>query len=35
MLVPAEDAPLDIYPVVRLGNDVRTDGPELIEPLAS
>lgn len=26
---------LDIYPVVRLVNDVRNDGPQLIEPLAS
>jgi putative SOS response-associated peptidase YedK len=34
MLVPAEDAPLDIYPVVRLVNNVRNDGPELIAPLA-
>jgi putative SOS response-associated peptidase YedK len=35
MLLPDEDEPLDIYPVVRLVNDVRKDGPELIEPLAS
>jgi putative SOS response-associated peptidase YedK len=35
MFGPAEDEPLDIYPVVRLVNNVRNDGPELIEPLAS
>jgi putative SOS response-associated peptidase YedK len=35
MLVPAEDEPLDIYPVVRLVNNVNNDGPELIAPLAS
>jgi putative SOS response-associated peptidase YedK len=34
MLVPAEDEPLDVYPVVRLVNNVRNDGPELIAPLA-
>jgi putative SOS response-associated peptidase YedK len=34
MLIPDEDEALDIYPVVRLVNDVRKDGPELIEPLA-
>jgi putative SOS response-associated peptidase YedK len=34
MLVPTEDTPLDIYPVVRLVNNVRNDGPELIAPLA-
>jgi putative SOS response-associated peptidase YedK len=34
MLAPAEDEPLDIYPVVRLVNNVNNDGPELIAPLA-
>lgn len=34
MLVPAEDEPLAIYPVVRLVNNVRNDGQELIAPLA-
>jgi len=34
MLVTAEDEPLDVYPVVRLVNNVRNDGPELIAPLA-
>jgi putative SOS response-associated peptidase YedK len=34
MLVPAENEPLDVYPVVRLVNNVRNDGPELIAPLA-
>jgi putative SOS response-associated peptidase YedK len=34
MLVSAEDEPLDVYPVVRLVNNVRNDGPELIAPLA-
>jgi putative SOS response-associated peptidase YedK len=34
-LLGPSDVPLDIYPVVRLVNDVRNDGPALIEPLAS
>jgi putative SOS response-associated peptidase YedK len=34
MLVPAEDTLFDVYPVVRLVNNVRNDGPELIAPLA-
>jgi putative SOS response-associated peptidase YedK len=34
MLVPAEDTQFDVYPVVRLVNNVRNDGPELIAPLA-
>ena len=34
MLVSAESTPLDVYPVVRLVNNVRNDGPELIAPLA-
>jgi putative SOS response-associated peptidase YedK len=33
LLVPAR-APLEIYPVVRLVNNVRNDGPELLAPLA-
>jgi len=33
LLVPADGMPLDVYPVVRLVNNVRNDGPELIAPL--
>ncbi|MFL5711744.1 MAG: SOS response-associated peptidase [Chloroflexota bacterium] len=33
LLVPDEDLDLEVYPVERLVNDVRRDGPELIEPL--
>jgi putative SOS response-associated peptidase YedK len=33
LLVPAAQ-PLDVYPVVRLVNNVRNDGPELVAPLA-
>lgn len=33
LLVPADDAALDAYPVSRLVNDVRNQGPALIEPL--
>lgn len=33
LLVPAEAAPLDIHPVPTLVNDVRKDGPALIERL--
>ncbi|MFL5713438.1 MAG: SOS response-associated peptidase, partial [Chloroflexota bacterium] len=33
LLVPNEDVDLEVYPVERLVNDVRRDGPELIEPL--
>ena len=33
LLVPNEAVDLEIYPVVRDVNDVRRDGPELIEPL--
>jgi len=33
LLVPAEDQPLDIYPVVPLVNNVRNNGPELLLPL--
>jgi putative SOS response-associated peptidase YedK len=33
LLVPSEQ-PLEIYPVVRLVNNVRNDGPELVAPLA-
>jgi len=35
MLEPRDDTPLDVYPVERLVNDVRRDGPELIRPLGS
>jgi putative SOS response-associated peptidase YedK len=34
LLAPSETVDLDIYPVVRAVNDVRRDGPELIERLA-
>jgi putative SOS response-associated peptidase YedK len=33
MLQPSDDVELRIYPVNRYVNDVRRDGPELIEPL--
>jgi putative SOS response-associated peptidase YedK len=33
LLVPS-DEPLEVYPVVRLVNNVRNDGPELVAPLA-
>jgi putative SOS response-associated peptidase YedK len=33
LLVPAEDEPLSIYPVVPLVNNVRNNGPELLERL--
>jgi putative SOS response-associated peptidase YedK len=33
LLVPAADEELEIYPVSRAVNDVRNDGPGLIEPL--
>jgi len=35
LLVPADDDGLDLYPVTRLVNDVRNDGPNLIEPLVA
>ena len=34
LLEPTDDVALEFYPVRRLVNDVRQDGPELIEPLA-
>jgi putative SOS response-associated peptidase YedK len=34
LLVPNEDVDLEVYPVERFVNDVRRDGPELIERLA-
>jgi putative SOS response-associated peptidase YedK len=34
LLVPSDELPLAIYPVVRLVNNVRNDGRELIAPLA-
>jgi len=34
LLAPAEDGSLEAYPVSRAVNDVRNDGPGLIEPLA-
>jgi putative SOS response-associated peptidase YedK len=33
LLVPAPDAAIELYPVSPLVNNVRNDGPELIEPL--
>jgi len=33
LLVPNEELDLEVYPVERFVNDVRRDGPELIEPL--
>jgi putative SOS response-associated peptidase YedK len=33
LLVPSEE-PLEVYPVVRLVNNVRNDGPELVAPFA-
>ena len=35
MLRPTDAVPLRIYPVNRYVNDVRRDGPELIEPLSA
>jgi putative SOS response-associated peptidase YedK len=35
LLEPNEDLDLEIYAVNRFVNDVRRDGPELIEPLAA
>jgi putative SOS response-associated peptidase YedK len=35
MLQPTDDVALRIYPVPRYVNDVRRDGPELIEPLGA
>lgn len=35
MLVPLPDGLLDAYPVSQRVNDVRNEGPELIEPLAA
>jgi putative SOS response-associated peptidase YedK len=34
LLAEGDPEPLEIYPVVRLVNDVRNDGPELLERLA-
>jgi putative SOS response-associated peptidase YedK len=33
LLVPSDGVALEIYPVVRLVNNVRNDGPALVEPL--
>jgi putative SOS response-associated peptidase YedK len=35
VLVPAEDVPMEIYPVPQLVNNVRSDGPELVERLVA
>jgi putative SOS response-associated peptidase YedK len=34
LLIPSDES-LDVYPVVRLVNNVRNDGPELVAPLAA
>ena len=34
LLQPTDDVALRVYPVRRLVNDVRQDGPDLIVPLA-
>jgi hypothetical protein len=33
LLLPSDGIPLEIQAVSRLVNDVRNDGPELIEPI--
>jgi len=33
LLLPTDDEPLEIYPVVGLVNNIRNDGPALVEPL--
>ena len=33
LLAPTDDVDLEVYAVSRAVNDVRRDGPELIEPL--
>jgi putative SOS response-associated peptidase YedK len=33
LLVPSEDGALEMYPVSRRVNDVRNDGPDLVEPI--
>ena len=33
LLIPSDDEPLEIYPVVGLVNNVRNDGPALVAPL--
>lgn len=33
LLVPAQDSALEAYPISRLVNDVRNDGPQLLEPI--
>lgn len=33
LLLPSDDEPLEVYPVVGLVNNVRNDGPALVEPL--
>jgi len=35
LLAPNEDLDLEVYPVERFVNDVRRDGPALIEPLVA
>jgi putative SOS response-associated peptidase YedK len=35
LLLPNETVDLDVYPVERTVNDVRRDGPELIQPLSA
>ena len=33
LLVPGDDGSLEAYPISRLVNDVRNDGPQLLEPI--
>jgi putative SOS response-associated peptidase YedK len=33
LLVPADDGLLEAYPISRLVNDVRNNGPQLLEPI--
>jgi putative SOS response-associated peptidase YedK len=35
LLAPSDEVALEIYPVVRLVNNVRNDGPALVEPLVT
>jgi putative SOS response-associated peptidase YedK len=34
LLVPSDDGWLEMYPVSRRVNDVRNDGPDLVEPIS-
>jgi len=35
LLVPSDEGWLEMYPVSRRVNDVRNDGPDLVEPLSA